>query len=401
MKLLPIIIPITLLLSGCGKQIHTTPDFSRRPSPPPINTLESISSADSGYAPHVYERCKAIWLSYIDLAPMLSETSQHGFEAQFDKACRNISELGCDTIYVHVRPFGDALYKSELFPSSAYLCGEYDPLDIICDISHKYGLSVHAWINPMRLQTADMLSQLSGFKTADWFADNSGLVCSIDGDEHLWLDPAYPEVRKLIAGGAAEIADNYDIDGIHYDDYFYPTTDASFDAQCFAEKGSGTLEEWRTENISQMCKEIYNSVKAVDSRIEVSISPQGNIENNYNFLYADVQRWCSEEGFCDRIIPQIYFGYDDPVKPYISTLKEWQDICANDSVKLTVGLAVYKIGNDMEFTDSTGIIARQIADCKECQGISLYAYNSFFSDNSSSERISEEKLAVRKALEKY
>ena len=124
------------------------------------------------------------------------------------------------------------------------------------------------------------------------------------------------EVRQLIAEGAAELAENYDIDGLHFDDYFYPTTAEDFDAQCFsAQTEFDDLAKWRLNNISLMVGEIYSAVKAVDKDILVGVSPQGNMENNYEYMYADVKKWCSEEGYIDYICPQIYFGYENSVKP--------------------------------------------------------------------------------------
>ncbi len=404
MKRIFIAVLLPLMLNSCGTSgAVTKTDDIRRPSPAPQEVVHEFEKSDiSGYRPLNYERQKGIWLSYIDLAPMLEAVTAEDLEVRFDEACKNIKELGCNTIYVHLRPFGDAVYESELYPKSDYICGDYDPLAVICDKAHEYDISVHGWINPLRLQTADRLAEISGFQTAEWFASSDPAVQTVAGDEHLWLDPAYPEVRALIAEGAAEIAENYDVDGIHYDDYFYPTTDPEFDAQCFAEKGGGsTLEEWRTENISQMCREIYQRVKAVNPDIEVSISPQGNIENNYNYLYADVARWCREDGFCDRMIPQIYFGYDNTVKPFLSTLSDWQKMTSCGDVKMTVGLAVYKIGEEQEFTDTSGIIARQITDCEDCQGVSLYTYDSLFGERFDTERMKQEIAAIRSALDEY
>lgn len=106
----------------------------------------------------------------------------------------------------------------------------------------------------------------------------------------MWLNPAYDEVRQLIAEGAAELAENYDIDGMHFDDYFYPTIDEDFDAQCFsAQTEFDDLAKWRLNNISLMVGEIYSAVKAVDKDILVGVSPQGNMENNYEYMYADVK----------------------------------------------------------------------------------------------------------------
>ncbi|SEK22885.1 glycoside hydrolase family 10 protein [Ruminococcus albus] len=390
-----------ILLAGCTTDIpHDTIKYDRIPSPAP--RIEADDTENDGYSPLNYERRKGIWLSYIDLAPMLSADNADDFREWFDTACSEIADLGCNTIYVHVRPFGDAIYDSALFPPSEYLGGDYDPLEIMCGAAHEHELSIHAWINPLRLQTADKLAEFSGYTTADWFIEENDRVSYVGEDGHLWLDPAYPEVRELIADGAYEIAENYDIDGIHYDDYFYPTTDSEFDAKCFAEnEGDNSLDEWRRDNISKMCREIYQRVKSVDGRIEVSISPQGNMENNYYKLYADVEKWCSDGGYCDRIIPQIYFGYDNPVKPFISTLDEWQDVCSSGKVSLDIGLAVYKISTDEEFTDNVGIIADQIDDCDNCQGISFYSFGSLFGEDREYERIAHEREAIRKALAKY
>lgn len=392
---------LTLCLAGCVNQTdQTNVTEVRRSSPQPINYEYIPPVPEAGYTTLNYDAQKGIWLSYIDLAPMLSAETAREFEESFEDACENVSELGCNTIYVHVRPFGDAAYESELYPKSDYVGGDYDPLEIMCDIAHENELSLHAWINPLRLQTADRLSEIYGYQTADWYAEGSDKVCEVYGDEHLWLDPAYPEVRALIAAGAAEIVENYQVDGIHYDDYFYPTTDEYFDAQCYAQMGDGSsLDEWRTDNISKMCREIYDSVKTANSSVVVGISPQGNIENNYEYLYADVKAWCSEEGYCDYILPQIYFGYDNPVKPFKSTLMAWQDMCSSKKVKLVVGLAAYKIGLESEFTDDVGIIAKQIRDSTSCQGIAIYTYNSLFGEDSHSERLQQEVNAISSTLE--
>lgn len=397
-KMLPLL--LILCLAGCtSRGDRGSITEIRRSSPMPMGCEYTDPDPYSGSSPLNYEKQKGIWLSYIDLAPMLAEETAEGFEMCFEEACENIRSLGCNTVYVHVRPFGDAAYRSELYPRSDYVGGDHDPLEIMCETAHRYGLSVHAWINPLRLQTADRLAEIEGHLTADWYAEGSDKVRAVEGDEHLWLDPAYPEVRSLIAEGAAEIARNYQVDGIHYDDYFYPTTDKDFDALCYAESGGGSsLEEWRRENISQMCREIYESVKAVDSRIEVGISPQGNIENNYKYLYADVGAWCGGEGYCDYILPQIYFSYDNEVKPFLSTLKEWQEMCSG-GVKLVVGLGAYKIGSEGEFTDREGIIAEQIEDCRSCGGVAIYTYNSLFGENFSDKRIEDEREAISDALE--
>ncbi len=396
-----LIMLLVIFLTGCARNNSYDVITEIRGQSPEPQHYHKEKYNDS-YRPINYERQKAMWISYIDLAPILSLENAEDFRKGFNAVCDDISELGCNTIYVHVRAFGDAIYDSVIFPQSEYFCGGYDPLEIICETAHSFGLSVHAWINPLRLQTAEELSRHSGYQTAEWYLNGDSQVSFSDESGYLWLDPACPEVRKLIADGAYEIVDDYDVDGLHYDDYFYPTTDKLFDADCYSETDcTKDLDEWRRENITDMCRLIYKRVKDADVCAEVSISPQGNIENNFSKLYADVEEWCCQEGICDRIIPQIYYGYNDVVKPFISTLQEWQDLCKGGYVSLNIGLGVYKIDSDDEFNGNVGIIGNQINDCKSCQGISLYTYSSLFGSNRNNERMIEERKAISEALAKY
>lgn len=411
MKKITILFIVCAALCSCGAN---TEDSSvsdrlrnmRSASVIPVDADTENIPQDNGYSPVNYDIQKGIWLSYIDLAPMLNTDDASVFRERFETVCENISGVGFNTVYIHVRPFGDALYSSELYPASAYVPqtdGEilFDPLEIMCDTAHEYGLSVHGWINPLRCQTADELERTDRkYLTAQWFSQDSEIIRQVDGDTHLWLNPAYSEVRELIAGGAAEIAENYPVDGIHYDDYFYPTTETSFDSQCYAAMSQGeSLENFRTENISSMCRQIYSEVKNIDSRIQVGISPQGNIENNYVYMYADVKEWCSSTGYADCIIPQIYFGYNNAVQPFSQVLKDWAELAEDGNVKLIAGLGAYKIGEEDEFSSDTGIIASQISDAAAdgFSGSAVYSYGTLFPEDDS-ERISNERECIRAAF---
>lgn len=402
LKLLAIL--LSLLLTACSTSSTYdggTAEFVYKSSPQPVLYETKGKSSDIKAERQVikYDNIKAVWLSYIDLAPMLTGKTEQQFRTAFETACRNVSQLGCNTIFVHIRPFGDAIYESDLYPASKYISGKaaqkgsFDPLKIMVELAHSYKLSFHAWINPLRLESKEIFAEYDqSFLTKKWYDSKNGYVCSVQGDKHLWLNPGYSEVRKLIADGAAEIVRKYDVDGIHYDDYFYPTTDESFDKACFASSSAGkTLSIWRLDNITEMVKQIYDAVKRVNSELVVGASPQGNLDNNYRYMYADVKKWGSQKGYVDYICPQIYFGYNNPVKPFLPTLKEWESVVTEPSVSLYIGLAVYKIaGTESEFVDTDGIIAKQIKDInssKACKGFALYAYNNLFDD---SQRASKE-----------
>ena len=380
MKRFICVLASALMLSSCG-QASAALENKRsvplaRSSPVPVETVTREEA---------YETMRAVWISYIDLASILTG-DEADFRSGFLVMCENCKRTGLNTLFVHVRAFGDAFYRSELFPPS-YLVPKdqngdilFDPLEIMTDTAHSCGLELHAWINPLRLQTGEELKALSrDYKTARWYADGSGRVDAAEGGSHLWLDPSHEDVRCLIAEGAAEICKAYDVDGIHYDDYFYPTTDEAFDAESFAlQEEYSSLDEYRLDCVSEMCADIYEAVKAVDKDIKVGISPQGNIENNYNYLFADVKRWLCEDGYCDYLVPQIYYGYENSVKPYLETLREWREI--DKDKPLIIGLAAYKVGTEDDFSYDTGILSKQAEDALDngCQGYALYNYISLF-----------------------
>ena len=163
------------------------------------------------------------------------------------------------------------------------------------------------------------------------------------------------------------------------DDYFYPTTEGWFDAGIYVEQGIDIpLNRWRTENCDKMVRAIYEAVKRENPTVEFGIAPQGNIENNYNYLFADVKRWLCEDGYCDYLVPQIYYGYENSVKPYLETLREWREI--DKDKPLIIGLAAYKVGTEDDFSYDTGILSKQAEDAMKngCQGYALYNYISLF-----------------------
>ena len=264
---------------------------------------------------------------------------------------------------------------------------------------------MHAWINPFRCGTSETVNSTSdNYVIKKWYKDKNKkgkYIVSVKNDEHLWLNPAYEEVRGLVADGAAEIARNYDVDGIHFDDYFYPTTEKSFDHEAFEKSGTDNLSDWRIDNINKMVKLVYDSVKKVDKNIKFGISPQGNIENDYQLQFADVKTWCSEPGYIDYIAPQVYYGYSS-TSPYKETIERWNSIKTNKNVKLVIGLAEYKIITEDEFLNNEGIIANQIKDAKKLSnygGIAIYNYKNLFkAERKFSDRIKSEYTYIAKEL---
>jgi len=388
------ILLLALILCSCS---DADKPVLMRNSPKPIvfdNYASDVQESDNRYHPVNFDKVKAIWISYIELAPII-EKGETVFTAEFEKMCKNCVSLGVNTLYVHVRTFSDSFYSSQLYPySKAFLGITFDALEIMLGIAHKQGLSFHAWINPLRCETKTGLAQLSRCIINDWLDDPEKYpqyIKYVESTNHYWLNPAAEEVRKLIAEGAAEIVRNYDVDGIHIDDYFYPTTDKSFDDKLYEKYGSGvSLADWRTENCSEMVAGIFNAVKRENSEVQFGISPQGNILNNYNYLYADVKRWCREEGFADYITPQLYVGYENPVLPFISAFDQWKEMCKEKRVKLMIGIGAYKVNTEKEFIDNIGIIAKQAERALNMtDGVAVFSYNSLFN---SQRGLEEEKI---------
>ena len=409
---------------SCTAKTQLSAPVLQKSSPVPMN-LNYVSVKDkpkvksdakritSSYSPINFDEQKAVWISYIDLQPMLFEKTGDEFQKNISAAYSNIKGLGCNTVYVHVRSFGDAYYNSDLFPWTKAVNGQieskpdFDPLEIMVSEAHKLGLSFHAWINPMRCETAENMEQISDeYKIKQWYSDSekyAEYIVKSETDNHYWLNPAMEEVRELIADGAGEIVKKYNVDSIHIDDYFYPTTDPSFDSKIYSQTG-GTkeLSEWRKEKVSEMVKGIYDSVKSVNSSVLFGVSPQGNMENNYEYMYADVKQWCGNEGYIDYIVPQIYFGYQNSAKPFESTVNEWSEAVSCKNVKLIIGLGAYKISQEDEFIQDTGIIGEQIKtsrNLKNYGGFALYNYiNLFNPEDKIAERTNAELKCIKDVI---
>ena len=364
-----------LLFTACGRQ----------PAPYWEQPSAQLSDLTGQEKPDTTEQIFAVWIPVMQYADWMTGKTEAQFRQSVCDAFGKCRDLGLNTVFLHVRAYQDAYYTSDLFPAGSYLTGDYDPLAIMTEEAHAAGLAVHAWINPLRGQTAEALSQTdSRYLLRQWYADGekngTRLVC-VDG--HYWLNPAYPEVRQLCADGAAEILSKYDVEGIHIDDYFYPTQDASFDAQAFAASGSSDLAAFRRENCSAMVKQLYDTVKAHDPDCIFSISPQGAAEINAEKLYADTARWASDPGFCDWILPQLYYGFQNETCPFEPTLAAWEQTAV--SVRLIPGLAAYKTGAEdtwagsgsAEWQNDPTVLSRETALLLEDDAVSGCAFYSY------------------------
>lgn len=377
-----------------------------------VNVDEIVSQlGTSCYTALNYSTVKAVWLAYLDIDTMLSGATEAEFTDAISEAFSYVLSIGCNTVYVHVRAFGDAYYYSDYYPFTAAYSGTvgdkppYDPLEIMITEAHKLGLSFHAWVNPMRTTTKSNYEALSSSYTLkQWYSSSTtnGTHLVYDSDTgYYWLSPAYSAVRELICAGIAEIVSNYDVDGIHIDDYFYPTTDKSFDSLAFSVSGSSDLSQWRRDTVSELVSEIYSTVKSCNSSVLFGVSPQGNLDNNLNKLYADVELWCSTTGYLDYIVPQIYYGYSGTL-PFDTTAVQWDSIVTSSSVKLICGIAAYKVGTTTEWSSGSMLSTQTdyISSLSGYSGCAYYRYGSLVTDSSDT-LLSKEITNLIKSLAGY
>lgn len=348
----------------------------------------------------VSEEVRAVWVNYNELSmKSLGGGTQTDFQNKAEEMCRNIRASGMNTVIVHVRPFCDAFYASELFPWSVYLTGtqgqgvDYDPLGIFLAAAKAQKLSVQAWINPYRVLLSAEWEKLSDNNPAkQWYeaGKTEDLLLTEDG---IYLNPASLEAQTLIINGVREILRKYDVDAIHMDDYFYPTTDPSVDAPSYeaylAAGGRLTQDDWRRENVSMFVSALYAAIKAQNPQTQLVISPGGDIRKNHDSLYADIERWAREPGFLDVLMPQLYYGFENAAKPFEQTAAEWANLRFAPNVSLCFGLAAYKCGKEdvhagtgaLEWTQNADILARQLTLCRTLPhygGFALYTYSSIY-----------------------
>lgn len=248
---------------------------------PTDDTTSQVTDAQVNTTDYValnFDIQKSMWFAFMDYSSILLDKSESEFKQSIEQRFENAKTLGINTVYVHVRSHGDSYYKSSIFPKGKYYNSDFDPLQVMVDVAHAKGLSIHAWINPMRcMDTQLMESQSDDYILKKWSLEYNGTYIT-EYDGYWYLNPYYDEVRKLICDGITEIVNNYNVDGVNIDDYFYPTTDETFDRPCFADSNQSDLLQFRRDNVSKMVKDMYNTIKSINSTVEFGISPQGNID---------------------------------------------------------------------------------------------------------------------------
>lgn len=337
------------------------------------------------------EETRAIFVSYIELNKYIKGNDYEISKRNIRKIIKNIKRLKCNTIILQVRSASDAIYKSNIYPMSLNIVNTeyddyYDVLDYFIKESHKSNVKVIAWINPYRIRTTCDKTTITEKNPAYKYLDTD-IVYINNG---IYYNPSKQETEDLIIKGVEEVL-NYDVDGILFDDYFYP--DNNIDKKDYEEyiKNNEFIEEkdYRLNIVNKMIKRVYKTCK--NKNIKFGISPDGNIDNNYNKNYADVKSWLKSNEYIDFIMPQIYYGFYNSTRDYIKVTKEWENLIENKDIELYIALAFYKVGMEdkyaksgfNEWIDNDNIIMREILlsrNLKNYKGFSLFRYENIFNE---------------------
>ncbi len=337
---------------------------------------------------------RAVWISCYEF-PSAKE-GEEAFRTSVSEMFKNIKDFGLNTVFVHVRPFADAIYPSKIFPWSKYICDGknpgFDPLSVMIACAKKYSLSFHAWINPFRVSLSGDVSGLNDNSPAkSILGKNTGDVAVLSNG--IYFNPASTDVHSLIYNGVREILDNYDVDGIHIDDYFYPASDEKIDSLKYEQYrksgGNKSIATWRKDSVNAFVSGLYSLVKGYGEDKIFSISPAGNPDANESVLFADVKLWVSSFGYADIVIPQLYFGFKNGTLPFEQTAELWSQLSTCDSVEIVWGLSAYKCGNEdenagvgrYEWVENDDILSRQLSlvrKLKRYNGFALFSYSYIF-----------------------
>jgi uncharacterized lipoprotein YddW (UPF0748 family) len=319
------------------------------------------------YAQHSPKReLRAVWIATvlnIDF-PSTNSTNEWTLKEDWIKLLEKHKAMGINALYVQIRPVADAFYPSAVVPWSSYLSGKsgaapannFDPLAFMISSAHGYGFEFHAWLNPYR---ASMDNQTS----AD-FAPNHVMQAHPDwcvryGKRYV-MNPGLPEVRAHFNEVVAEIVQKYDVDGIHFDDYFYPYKNGNeqfADWQTYQKYGAGfpNIDDWRRNNVDLMVYGVSKLIKKIRPKVQFGISPFGvwrNFDKDpegsktragltcYDDLYADVRKWL-RSGWIDYVAPQVYWNIGFPVAEFKTIVNWWADNSAGKPIY--VGLAAYRL----------------------------------------------------------
>ena len=339
------------------------------------------------------EEKRAVFISYMELQKYLKGKDIKTAKANINKMISALKSNKFNMIILQVRSFSDAIYESQYFPWSMVISeseGEayhFDVLAYFIEMSHKNNLELHAWINPYRIRTSSDVSTITVKNPAYNLLETNDVDISDNG---IYYNPASSNVQKLILDGIEEILENYQVDGIHFDDYFYPNLDIDNENYLeYSKHNDISKDKYHLLMVNNLVKETHKLTKKY--HVVFGISPEGNIENNYSKNQADVYTWAKSNEYVDYLMPQIYYGFQNEAAPFYNVLKKWDNLVKESDVKILPALAFYKSNQEdlyakngkYEWIENDDIIMRQVLLSRNMQsyaGFALFRYDSIFKE---------------------
>ena len=332
---------------------------------------------------------RAAWIATVDNIdwPDKGTTDPATQKAQYLKILDMHVRNGLNAVIVQIRPAADAFYPSPYEPWSEWLTGRqgrapvpyYDPLQFMIAAAHERKLEFHAWLNPYRaifslgktITTRDHITR----EHPEWFLNY--------GDKK-YFDPGNKSAQEFVVKVVRDVVKRYDLDGVHFDDYFYPYRIAGKefpDNKTFAQYGSGMRrDDWRRSNTDSISVQLSRAIKQEKPWVKFGISPFGIWRNsdkdslgsetkggqtNYDDLYADILLWL-KKGWIDYVAPQIYFEFGHRAAAYETLLKWWSENSYGRHCYIGIGL--YKANSNAPWRDKT-LIPRQIREARATPGV--------------------------------
>lgn len=370
----------------------------------PMPRLEELEpSVASGGIIDPASEVRGVWIASVFNInfPSRADLTAAQLRGEIDAILDVCEENRLNTVFFQVRPSCDALYESRLYPVSRYLSSNgtltLDVLEYLLSAAHARNIFVHAWINPLRVTTvADSEGTLDLSSPArihpEWTVKYA--------DGKVYLNAGVPEVRDFVAEGVRELVENYDVDGVVFDDYFYPypAGGAQFDDDAeYAAYGAGfdNIGDFRRDNINKLIKSVYDTVKAADADCLFGVSPAGVWQNDdgtnggsatcgfeaYNEIYCDAVSWV-RGGYVDFISPQLYWTRESAMTPFYTLAEWWNRVLDGTSVELWISHGVYRYSAD-DWGDASGEMASQVELSRKLlsyRGSVFYGYDKLASN---------------------
>lgn len=360
---------------------------------------------------------RAVWISQL-VGDVPSITSKEAYISNMMSVLDVLERYNINAIVYHIRIMNDALYDSDDNPKSAYLGNvdfeEWDYLEWLIDEVHRRGIEFHAWMNPYRIQNG--LNNVSSIpaRYAN-FPNNPASDASmlLVGDNGVILNPGEPRVRQFIVDTSMDVIEKYDVDAIHFDDYFYISMNQNADAHTYskykANSQTTNIEDWRREQVDIFIKDLSDEMREYNTlnnrQVQLGISPSGiwrngnGVVSGYNengdaitngsdtvgfahygnYLYSDTKKWIDNE-WIDYVVPQAYWAFTKQVALHAGIVNWWQQVVKNKDVNLYIGMGLYMIsGGDTEWNKDPYEASNQAlysSQFENVDGMVMYQYKS-------------------------